>query len=66
MEQPTNEQAIGFLQQWINKAVQNGGFNAQEAHDAVAIIAIISDRLGVRNQATADGRDKVKKKGNNS
>ena len=38
----TPDQLTQYLTQWINKAVQQGGFNAQEAADALGALKQLS------------------------
>ena len=38
----TPEQITTYLTQWMNKAVQNGGFSAQEAHDGLQALSALS------------------------
>jgi hypothetical protein len=40
-----------FLTQWINKAVQNGGFNAQEARDALGALDALAQKTMVEPEA---------------
>lgn len=38
------DQIHTFLTQWINKAVTNGGFNAQEARDALGAVDLLAEK----------------------
>ena len=56
----TPEQITTYLTQWMNKAVQNGGFTAQEAHDGLQALTALSG-MAKRNEATQEHPTKPEK-----
>ena len=56
----TPDQITTYLTQWMNKAVTNGGFTAQEAHDGLQALSALST-LAKGNEETKEHTDKPQK-----